>query len=584
MNLFTHFRDQIAGLIDELVGAGTLPGGLDLSRITVEAPRDPSHGDVTTNAAMVLAKPAQKNPREIAALLAAKAESLVGVTGVEIAGPGFINMRLSDDFWQTRLRDVLDAGVAYGDGTVGQGRKVNVEYVSANPTGPMHVGHARGAVFGDALASLLDKAGYDVCREYYINDAGAQVDVLARSLHLRYREALGEVIGKIPEGLYPGDYLVAASQTLAARDGDKWKDADEAEWLPVVRDFAIDAMMDMIRNDLAALGVEHNVFTSERSLVQAGKVDEALNFLGEQGLIYEGVLEPPKGKLPDDWEEREQTLFKATQFGDDVDRPIAKSDGSWTYFATDMAYHLDKYRRGFSDMIDVWGADHGGYVKRMQSAIKALSGGKAALDVKLCQMVSLMDNGEPVKMSKRAGTFVTLRDVVDQVGKDVVRFIMLTRKNDAGLDFDFAKVTEQSKDNPVFYVQYAHARVHSVGRMAADELGADAVTDDAVHGANLGRLTDDSELNLIKLICQWPRIVESAATAHEPHRIAFYLGDVAAEFHGLWNKGNEDKSLRFIIAGDKELTLARLAMTRAVANVIASGLKVFGVTPLKEMR
>ena len=567
-----------------MVGAGTLPGGLDLSRITVEAPRDPSHGDVTTNAAMVLAKPAQKNPREIAALLAAKAESLVGVTGVEIAGPGFINMRLSDDFWQTRLRDVLDAGVAYGDGTVGQGRKVNVEYVSANPTGPMHVGHARGAVFGDALASLLDKAGYDVCREYYINDAGAQVDVLARSLHLRYREALGEVIGKIPEGLYPGDYLVAASQTLAARDGDKWKDADEAEWLPVVRDFAIDAMMDMIRNDLAALGVEHNVFTSERSLVQAGKVDEALNFLGEQGLIYEGVLEPPKGKLPDDWEEREQTLFKATQFGDDVDRPIAKSDGSWTYFATDMAYHLDKYRRGFSDMIDVWGADHGGYVKRMQSAIKALSGGKAALDVKLCQMVSLMDNGEPVKMSKRAGTFVTLRDVVDQVGKDVVRFIMLTRKNDAGLDFDFAKVTEQSKDNPVFYVQYAHARVHSVGRMAADELGADAVTDDAVHGANLGRLTDDSELNLIKLICQWPRIVESAATAHEPHRIAFYLGDVAAEFHGLWNKGNEDKSLRFIIAGDKELTLARLAMTRAVANVIASGLKVFGVTPLKEMR
>jgi len=584
MNLFTHFRDQISELIDELVDAGTLPGGLDLSRITVEAPRDPSHGDVTTNAAMVLAKPAQKNPREIAALLAAKAESLVGVTGVEIAGPGFINMRLSDDFWQTRLRDVLDAGVAYGDGTVGQGRKVNVEYVSANPTGPMHVGHARGAVFGDALASLLDKAGYDVCREYYINDAGAQVDVLARSLHLRYREALGEVIGKIPEGLYPGDYLVPAGQTLAARDGDKWKDADEAEWLPVVRDFAIDAMMDMIRADLAALGVEHNVFTSERSLVQAGKVDEALNFLGEQGLIYEGVLEPPKGKLPDDWEEREQTLFKATQFGDDVDRPVAKSDGSWTYFATDMAYHLDKYRRGFSDMIDVWGADHGGYVKRMQSAIKALSGGKAALDVKLCQMVSLMDNGEPVKMSKRAGTFVTLRDVVDQVGKDVVRFIMLTRKNDAGLDFDFAKVTEQSKDNPVFYVQYAHARVHSVGRMAADELGADAVTDDAVHGANLGRLTDYSELNLIKLICQWPRIVESAATAHEPHRIAFYLGDVAAEFHGLWNKGNEDKSLRFIIAGDKELTLARLAMIRAVANVIASGLKVFGVTPLKEMR
>ncbi|HEY9079840.1 arginine--tRNA ligase [Magnetovibrio sp.] len=584
MNLFTHFRDQIATLIEDLAAAGELPGGLDLSRITVEPPRDTSHGDITTNAAMVLAKPAGKNPRDIAALLAAKAESMSGVTGVEIAGPGFINMRLSEDFWQSRLRDILDAGAAYGDSAAGQGHKVNVEYVSANPTGPMHVGHARGAVFGDALAALLDKAGYDVTREYYINDAGAQVDVLARSLHLRYREALGEKIGDIPEGLYPGDYLVPAGEALAARDGDKWKDADEAEWVPAVRDFAIDAMMAMIRDDLAALGVQHNVFTSERQLVSDNKVAEALDFLKDQGLIYQGVLEPPKGKLPDDWEEREQTLFKATQFGDDVDRPVQKSDGSWTYFATDMAYHLDKYRRGFSDMIDVWGADHGGYVKRMQAAIKALSGGNAALDVKLCQMVSLMDGGEPVKMSKRAGTFVTLRDVVDQVGKDVVRFIMLTRKNDAGLEFDFAKVTEQSKDNPVFYVQYAHARVNSVMRMAADELGADAVTDDAVHGANLGRLNDDNELQLIKQLCQWPRIVESAAVAHEPHRIAFYLGDVAAQFHGLWNKGKDDKALRFIIADDAELTLARLAMIRAVANVIASGLNVFGVTPVKEMR
>ena len=584
MNLFTHFRDQIAALIEQLAADGQLPSGLDLSRITVEPPRDASHGDITTNAAMVLAKPAKMNPREIAALLAAKAESMAGVTGVEIAGPGFLNMRLSDDFWQSRLRDILDAGVAYGDSAAGQGHKVNVEYVSANPTGPMHVGHARGAVFGDALAALLDKAGYDVCREYYVNDAGSQVDVLARSLHLRYREALGEDIGEIPEGLYPGDYLVPAGQALADRDGDKWKDVDEAEWLPTVRDFAIDAMMEMIRDDLAAMGVKHDKFTSERDLVQGNKVAEALDFLKDQGLIYEGVLEPPKGKLPDDWKEREQTLFRATQFGDDVDRPVQKSDGSWTYFATDMAYHLDKYRRGFSDMIDVWGADHGGYVKRMQSAIKALSGGEAALDVKLCQMVSLMDGGEPVKMSKRAGTFVTLRDVVDKVGKDVVRFIMLTRKNDAGLEFDFTKVTEQSKDNPVFYVQYAHARVNSVMRMAADELGAEVVSQNAIHGANLSRLTDEAELQLIQQLTQWPRIVESAATAHEPHRIAFYLGDVAAQFHGLWNKGKDDKSLRFIISDDGGLTLARLAMIRAVANVIASGLKVFGVTPVKEMR
>ncbi|MEG3617891.1 arginine--tRNA ligase [Magnetovibrio sp. PR-2] len=583
MNLFTHFRDQIAGLIDELAQAGELPQGLDLSRITVEPPRDASHGDVTTNAAMLLAKPAKKNPRQIAALLASKVEDLDGVTGVEIAGPGFINMRLGDDFWQARLRDILDTGKAYGDSAIGADQKVNVEYVSANPTGPMHVGHARGAVFGDALAALLEKAGFAVSREYYINDAGAQVDVLARSLHLRYREALGEDIGDIPEGLYPGDYLVEPGQALAKRDGDKWKGIDEAEWLPTIRDFAIEAMMDMIRDDLKALGVEHAVFSSERELVRAGKVDEALDFLKENGLIYEGVLEPPKGKLPDDWEEREQTLFKASDFGDDVDRPVMKSDGSWTYFATDMAYHLDKYRRGFGDMIDVWGADHGGYVKRMQAAIKALTGGEGALDVKLCNMVSLSENGQPVKMSKRAGTFVTLRDVVEKVGKDVVRFIMLTRKNDMNLEFDFAKVQEQSKDNPVFYVQYAHARVNSARRMAKDELG-DVITDDAVHGANLGRLTDESELALLKLLSQWPRIVDSAALHHEPHRIAFFLNDVAAEFHGLWNKGNKDKGLRFVIADDAELTLARLAMIQGVANVIGSGLDVFGVKPVQEMR
>ena len=584
MNLFTHYKDAIGGLISELSDAGALPQGLDVGRITVEPPRDETHGDITTNAAMVLAKPAKMKPRDIATLLAAKVESLDGVEAVEIAGPGFLNMRLADDFWHARLRDVLDQGVAYGDGTSGAGHKVNVEYVSANPTGPMHVGHARGAVFGDALAALLAKAGYDVTREYYINDAGSQVDVLARSAHLRYREALGEDIGAIPEGLYPGDYLVGVGKDLAARDGDKWKGLDEAEWLDIFRDFSIDAMMDMIRDDLAAAGVKHDVFTSERTLVANGKVGEALDFLKDNDLVYRGVLEPPKGKLPDDWEAREQLLFRSTDYGDDVDRPVQKSDGSWTYFATDMAYHLDKYRRGYADMIDVWGADHGGYVKRMQSAIKALTKGRGVLDVKLCNMVSLSDNGVPVKMSKRAGTFVTLRDVIDQVGKDVVRFIMLTRKNDMGLDFDFAKVTEQSKDNPVFYVQYAHARVNSVMRMAAEELGADTVSADAIHGANLKHLTDPAELQLIKQLAQWPRLVESAADAHEPHRVAFYLNDVAAGFHGLWNKGKDDKGLRFIMADDVDLTLARLAMIRATANVVASGLKVFGVTPVIEMR
>ncbi len=580
MNLFTHFRAAVVGLIEELIETGELPESLDVSRVTVEPPRDPAHGDITTNAAMVLAKPARKSPRDIAALLATKAEGLDGVETVEIAGPGFLNMRLSADFWRARLRDILAAGAAYGDSTLGAAQKVNVEYVSANPTGPMHVGHARGAVFGDALAALLEKAGFDVTREYYVNDAGAQVDVLARSSYMRYREALGEDIGAMPEGLYPGDYLVGVGAALAARDGEKWLALDEAEWLETFRDFSIDAMMAMIRDDLAAMGVKHDVFTSERDLVRGGKVDEALKFLTDQGLIYQGVLEPPKGKLPDDWQEREQMLFKASDFGDDVDRPVQKSDGSWTYFATDMAYHLDKFRRGFKDMIDVWGADHGGYVKRMQAAIKALSAGEGRLDVKLCQMVSLSENGAPVKMSKRAGTFVSLRDVVDKVGKDVVRFIMLTRKNDAGLDFDFAKVTEHSRDNPVFYVQYAHARVHSVMRMAREEFGAEFT----VEGADLGMLVDAEELRLIKLLAQWPRVVESAAQAHEPHRVAFYLNDVAAAFHGLWNKGNDDAALRFIVKDDQALTRARLCLLRATAHVVASGLAVFGVTPVEEMR
>lgn len=582
MNLFTHFRDIVEAEIEALGTAGDLPADLDCARVTVEAPRDVSHGDVTTNAAMVLCKQAKMKPRDLAEKLAARLEHIDAVSGVEIAGPGFINLRLTDTFWHARLGDVLAVGTEYGTSKVGAGKKVNVEYVSANPTGPMHVGHGRGAVFGDALAALLEKAGFDVCREYYVNDAGAQVDVLARSAQLRYRESLGEAIGDMPEGLYPGDYLVPVGEALKAKYGASLNDMSEAEWLPIVRDFSIDAMMDLIRSDLAAAGVKHSVFTSERALVEAGKVDDALEFLTEKGLVYQGVLEPPKGKLPDDWEEREQTLFKATDFGDDVDRPVQKSDGSWTYFATDMAYHLDKVRRGYSDMIDVWGADHGGYVKRMQAAVKALSEGEGDLDCKLCQMVSLMDNGEPVKMSKRAGTFVTLRSVIDEVGKDVVRFIMLTRKNDAPLEFDFTKVREQSKDNPVFYVQYAHARVHSVMRQAETELGAGVVKN--LNKADLSLLTDDAEVALIRQLAAWPRMVESAAESHEPHRVAFYLGEVAAGFHGLWNKGKDDTSLRFIQAEDVPKTAARLALIKGVATIIASGLDVFGVTPVKELR
>ena len=580
MNIFKHFTAEVSAICTNLDALK----GLDLSRITVESPRDASHGDITTNAAMVLCKGANMKPRDLAEILKCEIEKLDGVTSAEIAGPGFINCKIDDAFWQARLADILKAGTDYGNSTMGAGKKVNVEYVSANPTGPMHVGHGRGAVFGDVLASLLQKAGFDVTREYYVNDAGAQVDVLARSLHLRYREALGEDVVEIPEGLYPGDYLKEPAAALAKRDGDKWKDAPESQWLEPLRSFAIDAMMELIKDDLGVVGISHDVFTSERKLVGAGKVDEALKQLTDGGLIYQGVLEPPKGKLPDDWEEREQKLFKATDFGDDVDRPVQKSDGSWTYFATDMAYHLDKFNRGFHDMIDVWGADHGGYVKRMQSAVKALTNNKGTLDCKLCQMVNLMDGGEPVKMSKRAGTFVTLRDVVDEVGKDVVRFIMLTRKNDAGLDFDFARVREQSKDNPVFYVQYAHARSFSVLRMAADELGRDAVSDDKVLGADLSLLSDPAEMSLIKMMAGWPRLVESAAEAHEPHRMAFYMYDLAAEFHQLWNKGKEDATLRFIIKDNIPLTMARLALIRAMATTIASGFGVFGVTPKEEMR
>ncbi|MDR3435988.1 arginine--tRNA ligase [Telmatospirillum sp.] len=584
MNLFKTFRNDIVTALAWLADQGKLPGNLDFSKVTAEPPREAAHGDVSTNAAMVLAKVAGMKPRDIAEMLAVELRSLPAVTSAEVAGPGFLNLHLTDSFWQEQLADLLRSGTSYGDSDLGHGVKVNVEYVSTNPTGPMHIGHARGAVFGDALASLLEKAGFDVTREYYVNDAGSQVAVLARSVYLRYREALGETVGAIPEGLYPGEYLIPVGRAIAARDGAKWRDLPEEAWLAEFRRFSIDSMMDLIRSDLAALGVRHAVFTSEKELVDAGKVDAALAFLAERGLIYEGVLEPPKGKLPDDWEPRPQTLFRATRFGDDVDRPLRKSDGSGTYFASDIAYHLDKYRRGFTHMIDVWGADHGGYVKRMQAAVKAMTEEGGHLDVKLCQMVNLLKDGEPYKMSKRAGTFVTLRDVVDEVGKDVVRFIMLTRKNDAQLDFDLVKVLEQSRDNPVFYVQYAHARAHSVIRHGLDMFPGADLSADALAQAALHRLDDPAELALIRLMGGWPRLVESAAEAHEPHRLAFFLYDVAAAFHGLWNKGKDDATLRFLLSEDRELSFARLALVRAAALLIASGLAVFGVEPVEEMR
>jgi arginyl-tRNA synthetase len=584
MNPHRYIRDEILKALDGLVADGFLKEGLDYSRVAVEPPREAQHGDLATNAAMVLAKPAGLKPVELARELVAKIERHPDVVEASVAGPGFINLQLRDGFWQARLADILSAGNDYGSSAIGEGAAVNVEYVSANPTGPLHIAHARGAVIGDALASLLAKAGHKVTREYYINDAGAQVDVLARSTYLRYREALGEDIGVIPEGLYPGDYLKDTGAALARRDGRKWMDKAESEWLAPVRAFAIESMMALIREDLKALGIEQEVFSSERHLVEVGAVQKAVDTLKARDLIYVGVLEPPKGKTPEDWEPRPQTLFRATRFGDDVDRPLQKSDGSWTYFANDIAYHYDKFTRGFPTMIDIWGADHGGYIKRMRAAVTAITGGKGALDVKICQLVKLLRGGQPVKMSKRAGTFVTLREVVDEVGRDVVRFIMLTRKNDAPLDFDLEKVLEQSRDNPVFYVQYAHARASSVLRHAAEEMSDIDLSPSALAAAPVARLTDSAELGLIKLMASWPRLVESAAEAHEPHRVAFYLYDLAAAFHGLWNKGKDEASLRFLIAGDRDVTVARLAMVKALAVVIASGLGIFGVKPVEEMR
>ena len=589
-NIFADFRRLLLAALSDLAAKGQLAPRLDV-RVAVEPPRDPAHGDLSTNAAMILAGAAKENPMNLAGRIA---DALAGrqlLTGdyrgsgftATLAKPGFINIRLAPEVWHAQLRAILRAGTAYGDSAIGGGERVNVEFVSANPTGPMHVGHGRGAVVGDALAALLAKAGFSVQREYYINDAGAQVDVLARSACLRYREALGETIGAIPEGLYPGEYLAAVGRALAERDGRRWLGRPEAEWLAPVRDFAVEEMLRLIRDDLALLGVCHNLFVSERALSERGAIDDCVQVLTDRGLVYTGVLDPPKGKLPDDWEPRPQTLFRATSFGDEVDRPLKKSDGSWTYFAADIAYHRDKVQRGFDNMIDVWGADHGGYVKRLQAAIQALTNGAASLDVKICQLVNLFDKGAPVRMSKRAGTFVTLREVVEEVGKDVFRFIMLTRRNDQPLDFDFAKVTEQSKDNPVFYVQYAHARAASVMRHAAEQFPQDDLSDAGLIDAPLDRLSDPSELALIRQLAGWPRLVEAAAETHEPHRIAFYLQEVAAQFHVLWNKGKDEATLRFILASDAELTRARLALVRGVALVIASGLAVFGVEPAQEM-
>ncbi len=591
MNIFNVYKDSLLAIIATLAAEGLLPMDLEAGRVTMEPPRDPAHGDMATNAAMVLAKPAGLKPRDLAETLAARLRDLAGVTEVSVAGPGFINLRLDAAIWLDCLRDCLRVGVAYGDSRLGNRRRVNVEFVSANPTGPMHVGHARGAVVGDVLAALLEKAGYRVTREYYINDAGGQVDALARAAHARYRQALGrltedDIQAMLARGdlAYGGDYLVALGQRLAAELGGRHADAPESDWLDSIRDRAVAAMLDLIKDDLAALGVAFDIFSSERALVDAGKVDEAVAFLDERGLIYTGVLEPPKGKTPEEWEARPQTLFRATGFGDDVDRPVRKSDGSWTYFAGDMAYHRDKVARGFDTLINVFGADHGGYVKRLQAVVKAVSDGEVGLDVKLCQLVSLLDNGEPVKMSKRAGTFVTLRDVVDRVGKDVVRFIMLTRKNDAALEFDFARVTEQSRDNPVWYVQYAHARACSVLRHAGEVFPERDLSPAALADGPVSRLDGDEDLALVRLLASWPRLVESAAEAHEPHRLAYAMGEVAAAFHGLWTKGKEDTTLRFLIPEDETLSLARLALVQGVATVIASGLRVFGVQPVEELR
>ncbi|WP_135448691.1 arginine--tRNA ligase [Tabrizicola caldifontis] len=580
MNLFADIRELVVAELQALMAEGVLPQGLDLSNVAVEPPRDAGHGEMATNAAMVLAKPAGMQPRAIAEALAVRLMEDPRVAGADVAGPGFLNLRLEPAAWQALVRDILTEGTDFGRSTIGQGRKVNVEFVSANPTGPMHVAHARGAVVGDALSSLLAFAGWQVTREYYINDGGGQVDVLARSAYERYREAHG-LSPEIAEGLYPGDYLIPVGQALKEKYGDSLLEQPESVWLADVRTFATDMMMAMIRDDLAALGVTMDVYSSEKALYGTGQIEAAIEALRAKGLIYEGILEPPKGKAPEDWEPRVQTLFRSTAFGDDVDRPVKKSDGSWTYFAPDIAYHFNKVQRGFDELINIFGADHSGYVKRLKAVVSALSENRVNLDIKLIQLVKLLKGGEIVKMSKRAGTFVTLRDLIDEVGPDVVRFVMLTRKNDVALDFDFDKVTEQSKDNPVFYVQYANARVNSILRKAR-EAGLD-VSDAALSLAHLAHLGHPAELEVIRKLGEWPRLVEIAAKGHEPHRVAFYLYELASDFHGLWNKGNDDDSLRFI-QEDVAVSQAKIALARAVGVVICAGLGILGVTPVEEMR
>jgi arginyl-tRNA synthetase len=587
MNLFAEFEKRVRAALS---GLALLPQDeadeAMLGRVVVEPPREAAHGDLATNAALVLAKPLGAKPRDLAERIAEALRRDPDVAGAEVAGPGFINLRLGDAVWSRQLVGILRAGVAYGRSDLGRGEPVNVEYVSANPTGPMHVGHCRGAVVGDAIAGMLAAIGYDVTREYYINDAGAQVEALVRSAWLRYREALGETIGDIAPGLYPGDYLKPVGEMLKAEFGDGLLTRPEQEWLPLVRDRAIDAMMAMIRDDLASLGVAHQIFFSESSLTQAGRdrVAEAIQRLSEHGHIYRGVLPPPKGQDSADWEDREQLLFRSTQFGDDIDRPLQKSDGSYTYFAADIAYHYDKYLRGFRQMIDVWGADHGGYVKRMKAAVNALTGGEAELEVQLSQLVKLFRSGEPVRMSKRSGDLVTLREAVEEVGRDSVRFMMLFRKADAPLDFDFQTVTEQSKDNPVFYVQYAHARTASVRRQAGEEVPEIELDEEALAAADLSLLTDEGERGLIRQLADWPRVLDSAARVREPHRVAFYLHDLASQFHAHWNRGKELPQLRFIRGDDLATTRARLALVSATGVVIRSGLSVLGVDAPNEMR
>ncbi|MFZ1341225.1 MAG: arginine--tRNA ligase [Paracoccaceae bacterium] len=580
MNLFAEIRNAVVDALGRMIAEGALPSGLDLSAVAVEPPRDAAHGDMAVNAAMVLAKPAGKPPREIAEGLARELMADPRIAGADVAGPGFLNLRLSAALWQGVVRDVLAAGKGYGRSDIGGGNKVNVEFVSANPTGPMHVGHVRGAVVGDALSNLLAFAGWRVTREYYINDGGAQVDVLARSAYERYREANG-LEPEIREGLYPGDYLIPVGEALKAKYGDRLLDKGEQYWLAEVRDFATEMMMQMIREDLASLGVAMDVYSSEKALYGTGEIEAAIETLRGMDLIYDGVLEPPKGKEPEDWEPREQTLFRSTAYGDDVDRPVKKSDGSWTYFAPDVAYHYNKVRRGFDQLIDIFGADHGGYVKRMKAAVAALSQGRVPLDIKLIQLVKLWKGGQPFKMSKRAGTFVTLRDVVEEVGADVTRFIMLTRKNDVALDFDFEKVLDQSKDNPVFYVQYANARVNSVLRKAR-EAGL-AVDDASLLAADHTQLSHDAEIAMLKKIAEWPRLVEIAARNNEPHRVAFFLYDLASDFHALWNRGNDEGQLRFL-QDDPATSVAKIALARATSVVICAGLAILGVTPVEEMR